>query len=70
MATATTNIARTKGGPTSLFGRIYRMVRVWRDYEETTSQLSKLSRRQLEDIGVEGDIHDLAKTLAERRNVL
>lgn len=71
MAAATTNIAaRALWAPLALISRIARFLRVWRDFTKTANDLNGLSRRELADIGVEGDAEEFAWRLAEDRNRL
>lgn len=57
--TAPTHAGRKPAGPIAAFRR-------WLAYRNTVAELGRLSQRELEDIGVEGDVAAFAWKLANR----
>lgn len=44
------------------FSNVYGRIQAWRNYRETVDQLSRLSRHELDDLGIApGDINRIAR---------
>lgn len=65
---AATLATRGPSTSTTIFGRMVRAYRAWRDYQDTVRQLGQLTPRQLADIGVDGDVEAFARGLVEKSN--
>jgi uncharacterized protein YjiS (DUF1127 family) len=67
MATITTNNVYTGTRPTNLFAQLFGALQDWNDARITRRSLSRLSARELDDIGLcRGDIETIVTRGARR----